>query len=170
MLMHTSSKKLISSKRSLDESQPEEPYLAASNSEYSRLNSNYSKYLKKFNKAMNPISPRSKFSSRAAPFETMPAHSISENRPAPHPAYTKYNSLCLEEVRPKSRSKGEMEMSEGRQARQLHSGELESLYNESVISSEEEKKEQLIRRIENTEKVLRENRKKLEKIELEKDL
>lgn len=91
---------------------------------------------------MNPISPRSKFSSRPPPFETMPitdsrpTHSITDSRPAPHPAYTKYNSLCLEEGRPKSRSKGETEMSEGRQVRQMQSGELESLYNESVISSE----------------------------------
>jgi hypothetical protein len=65
---------------------------------------------------MNPISPRSKFSSRPPPFESMPSHSMT-NRKFPEPVnattYNKYNSLNLAESgRKKSKSKGnEMEMS-----------------------------------------------------------
>ena len=56
-----------------------------------------------------------------------------------------------------------MEMSEGVKPKEVHSGEIESLYNESN-RSEEENKAKIIERIENTEKIIRENRKKLEKL------
>ena len=48
---------------------------------------------------MNPISPRSKFSGKQQPFESMPIHSVTSNK-IPEPfkpkTYSKYNSLNLE--------------------------------------------------------------------------
>ena len=41
---------------------------------------------------------------------------------------------------------------------------------ESINSEEEERKASLLQRIATTEKIIRENRKKLEKMQLEKDL
>lgn len=132
LLTHTS-KHDNGSKKSLGEyPQHEEPYLSVSNSEYSRLDSNYSKYLKKFNQAMNPISPRSKFSTSRTPLENNPSHSSLANRPPQtHHMPGKYNSLNLEEgfPRKKSKSRGDMELSDGGRQREVQSGELESLYN-----------------------------------------
>lgn len=70
MLMHTSKS---SSKNMKTLPQGNEVYsnyeISPSNhSEHSKLDNNYNKYLKKFNQVINPISPRSKFSSRPPPF------------------------------------------------------------------------------------------------------
>jgi hypothetical protein len=95
------------------------------------LDSNYNKYLQKFNQVINPISPRSKFNSRPTPFESLPSHSSQANRQIPEPPtykqYNKYSSLNLDESlnRKKSKSKpSQMEMSDGRKPREVQSGEI----------------------------------------------
>lgn len=101
MLMHTSKS---SSKNMKTLPQGNEVYsnyeISASNhSEHSKLDNNYNKYLKKFNQVINPISPRSKFSSRPPPFESLPSQYSQANQQIPDvpikKAYSKYNSLNL---------------------------------------------------------------------------